>query len=76
MCCHLKSILMALVFAASFHAPASALNTETTSNAATKTTILVGTQDNVDDLVYAITWNGKDKIEYLMQTNVTHKMPS
>jgi 6-phosphogluconolactonase (cycloisomerase 2 family) len=76
MCCHFKSILMALVFAAFFHAPASALNTNTTSNAAAKTTILVGTQDNIDDLVYAITWNGKDKIEYLTQTNVTHKVPS
>jgi 6-phosphogluconolactonase (cycloisomerase 2 family) len=76
MCCHFKSILMALVFAASFHAPASALNTETASNAAAKPTILVGTQDNIDDLVYAITWNGKDKIEYLTQTNVTHEMPS
>ena len=76
MCYHFKSILMGVVFAASFHAPASALNTETASYAATKTTILVGTQDNIDDLLYAITWNGKDKIEYLTQTNVTHKMPS
>ena len=67
---------MGLVIAASFHTPASALNTETASNAAPKTTIFVGTQDNIDDLVYAITWNGKDKIEYLTQTNVTHKMPS
>lgn len=67
---------MALVFAAFFHAPASALNTEPASNAAAKPTILVGTQDNIDDLVYAITWDGKDKIEHLTQTNVTHKMPS
>jgi hypothetical protein len=67
---------MTLVFVASFHAPASALNTETASYAGAKPTILVGTQDNIDDLVYAITWNGKDKIEYLTQTNVTHKMPS
>ena len=76
MCCRFKSILLALVFAASFHAPTSSLNTETASSAAAKTTILVGTQDNIDDLVYAITWDGKDEIEYLTQTNVTHKMPS
>jgi Lactonase, 7-bladed beta-propeller len=67
---------MVSVFVATFHAPAFALNTKTTFNTTTKTTILVGTQDSVDDLVYAITWNGKDKIEYLTQTNVTHKMPS
>ena len=67
---------MVSVFVATFHASAFALNTKTTSITTTKTTILVGTQDSVDDLVYAITWNGKDRIEYLTQTNVTHKMPS
>jgi 6-phosphogluconolactonase (cycloisomerase 2 family) len=76
MCCRFKSILMALVFAATFHGTVSAHNTESVSNTAAQTTILVGTQDNIDDLVYAITWNGKDKIEYLTQTNVTHKTPS
>jgi 6-phosphogluconolactonase (cycloisomerase 2 family) len=53
-----------------------ALNTETASNAAAKMTILVGTEDNINDLVYTISWNGKDTIEYVTQTNVTHKTPS
>ncbi len=66
---------MALAFAAPLYA-ASALNTETASNAAAETTILVGTEDNINDLVYAISWNGKDTIEYVTQTNVTHKTPS
>jgi len=72
---HFKSFLMALAFAAPLYA-ASALNTETASNAAAETTILVGTEDNINDLVYAISWNGKDTIEYVTQTNVTHKTPS
>jgi len=73
--CHLKSIFMALAFAVSLHTT-SALDTETASDAAAKTTILIGTQDSIDDLVYAITWSGKDTIEYVTQTNVTHKSPS
>ena len=43
---------------------------------AAKTTILVGTQDSINDLVYAISWNGKDGIDYVTQTNVTHKSPA
>jgi len=70
-----KSTLMALAFAASLHT-ASTLDTGIAPNAAAKTTILVGTQDNINDLVYAISWNGKDTIEYVTQTNVTHKSPS
>jgi 6-phosphogluconolactonase (cycloisomerase 2 family) len=66
---------MALAFAPSLHIT-SALDLGTAPNAATKTTILVGTQDNINDLVYAISWNGKDTIEYVTQTNVTHKSPS
>jgi 6-phosphogluconolactonase (cycloisomerase 2 family) len=64
---HLKSILMTLAFAASLH---------TTSAAAANTTILVGTEDTVDDLVYAITFNGEDEIDFLSKTNVSNKAPS
>jgi 6-phosphogluconolactonase (cycloisomerase 2 family) len=65
--CHVKSILMTLAFAASLH---------TTSAATANTTILVGTEDNINDLVYAITFNGKDEIDFLTQTNVSNKAPS
>jgi len=65
--CHFKSILMTLAFATSLH---------TTSAAAANTTILVGTEDNIDELVYAITFNGKDEIDFLSQTNVSNKAPS
>ena len=71
---HSKSILMALAFASSLYTT-SALDTGT-ADAAAKTTILVGTEDNINDLVYAISWNGKDEIDYVTQTNVTHKSPS
>src|SRR5260370_9564088 len=72
---NIKPFLWPLAFAAPLYA-ASAINTETASNAAAETTILVGTEDNINDLVYAISWNGKDTIEYVTQTNVTHKTPS
>jgi 6-phosphogluconolactonase (cycloisomerase 2 family) len=62
---------MVLAFAASFYTT-SALDTGT----AAKSTILVGTQDNINDLVYAISWNGKDEIDYVTRTNVSHKSPS
>src|SRR6266852_338453 len=65
--CHFKSILMTLAFSASLH---------TTYAAAANTTILVGTEDNINDLVYAITFNGKDEIDFLTQTNVSNKAPS
>ncbi|KAN0113457.1 Lactonase, 7-bladed beta-propeller domain containing protein [Russula decolorans] len=65
--CHFKSILTTLAFAASLH---------TTSVAAANTTILVGTEDNIDELVYAITFNGKDEIDFLSQTNVSNEAPS
>jgi 6-phosphogluconolactonase (cycloisomerase 2 family) len=65
--CHFKSILMTLAFAASLH---------TTSAATPNTTILVGTEDNFNDLVYAITFNGKDEIDFLTQTNLSNKAPS
>jgi 6-phosphogluconolactonase (cycloisomerase 2 family) len=48
----------------------------TTSAATANTTILVGTEDNVDELVYAITFNGKDEIDFLSQTNVSNEAPS
>lgn len=64
---HFKSILTAFAFAASLH---------TTSTAAASTTILVGTEDNINDLVYAVTFNGKDQIDFLTQTNVSNKAPS
>jgi 6-phosphogluconolactonase (cycloisomerase 2 family) len=64
---HFKSILMTLAFAASLH---------TTSVATANTTILVGTEDTVDDLVYAITFNGNNEIDFLTQTNVSNKAPS
>ena len=66
-----KSIFMVLAFASSLYTT-SALDTGT----ATKTTILVGTEDSINDLVYAVSWNGKDEIDYVTQTNVTHKSPS
>src|SRR5260370_38610420 len=72
---NIKPFLWPLAFAAPLYA-ASALNTETASNAAAETTILVGTEDNINDLVYAISWNGKDTIEYVTQTNVTHRTPA
>ena len=68
---HSKSILMGLTFAASLYTT-SALDT----GVAAKTIILVGTQDSINDLVYAISWNGKDEIDYVTQTNVTHMSPS
>ena len=58
---------MTLAFAASLH---------TTSAATANTTILVGTEDNINDLVYTITFNGKDEIDFLTQTNVSNKAPS
>jgi 6-phosphogluconolactonase (cycloisomerase 2 family) len=64
---HFKSILMTLAFAASLH---------TTSAATANTTILVGTEDTVDDLVYTIAFNGNDEIDLLTQTNVSNKAPS
>ena len=64
---HLKSILTTLAFAASLH---------TTSAATANTTILVGTEDTINDLVYAITFNGNDEIDLLTQTNVSNKAPS
>jgi 6-phosphogluconolactonase (cycloisomerase 2 family) len=64
---HFKSILMTLAFAASLH---------TISVATANTTILVGTEDTVDDLVYAITFNGNNEIDFLTQTNVSNKAPS
>jgi 6-phosphogluconolactonase (cycloisomerase 2 family) len=66
-----KSIFIVLAFAASLYTT-SALDAGT----AAKTTILVGTQDSINDLVYAVSWNGKDEIDYVTQTNVTHKSPS
>jgi hypothetical protein len=63
---YFKYILMTLAFAASLH---------TTSAATANTTILVGTEDNIHDLVYAITFNGKDEIDFLTQTNVLNKAP-
>jgi 6-phosphogluconolactonase (cycloisomerase 2 family) len=72
---HFKPILTVLAFATSLYMT-SALDTGTTADAAARTTILVGTQDNINDLVYAISWNGKDEIDYVTQTNVTHKSPS
>ena len=73
--CHSKPILMALAFAASLYTT-SAFDTRTAAGAVDKPIILVGTQDDINDLVYAIRWNGKDEIDYVTQTNVTHKMPS
>jgi len=70
-----KSILMVLAFAASSYTT-SALDSGTAAGASAKAIILVGTQDNINDLVYAISWNGKDEIDYVTQTNVTHKSPS
>ena len=64
---HFKSILMTLAFAASLH---------TTSAAAPNTTILVGAEENINDLVYAITFNGNNEIDLLAQTNVSNKAPS
>jgi len=64
---HFKSILMTLALAASLH---------TTPAATANTTILVGTENNVDELVYTITFNGKDEIDFLTQTNVANKAPS
>ena len=58
---------MTLAFAASLH---------TSFAATTNTTILVGTEDNINDLVYAITFNGNDEIDFLTQTNVSYKAPS
>ncbi|KAF8498617.1 Lactonase, 7-bladed beta-propeller-domain-containing protein, partial [Russula emetica] len=72
---HSKSILMVLAFAASLYTT-SALDTRTAADAAAKTTILVGTEDNINDLLYTISWNGKDEIDYVTQTNVTHQSPS
>jgi hypothetical protein len=58
---HFKSIFMTLAFAASLH---------TTSAATANTTVLVETEGNIDDLVYAITFNGQDEIDFLTQTSV------
>jgi len=57
---------MTLAFAASLH---------TTSAATANTTILVGTEDTVDELVYAVTFNGNE-INLVTQTNVSNKAPS
>jgi 6-phosphogluconolactonase (cycloisomerase 2 family) len=62
-----KSILMTLALVASFH---------TTSAATANTTILVGTEDTVDELVYAITFNGNNEIDLVTQNNVSNKAPS
>jgi 6-phosphogluconolactonase (cycloisomerase 2 family) len=70
-----KSILVVLAFAASLYTT-SALDTGTHADTAAKTIILVGTQDNINDLVYAVSWNGKDEIDYVTETNVTHMSPS
>ena len=72
---HSKSILVVLAFVASSYTT-SALDTGTAADWAAKATILVGTQDDINDLVYTISWNGKDEIDYVTQTNVTHKIPS
>lgn len=48
----------------------------TTSAAAANTTMLVGTEDAVNDLVYTISFNGKDEIDFVTQTNVSNKAPS
>ena len=58
---------MTLALAASLH---------TTPAAAANTTIMVGTEDNINDLVYAITFNGQDEIDFLSKTNVSNKAPS
>jgi 6-phosphogluconolactonase (cycloisomerase 2 family) len=78
---HYKSILVTLAFAASLYTSfAASLPTTSARDAATNstanTTILVGTEDNVDELVYAITFNGKDTINLLSQTNVSNQAPS
>ena len=58
---------MTMALAASLH---------TTPAATANTTIMVGTEDNINDLVYAISFNGKDAIDFLSQTNVSNKAPS
>ena len=64
--CHFISIFITLAFAASLH---------TTSAATGNTTILVGTEDTVDDTVYAVTFNGNE-INLVTQNNVSNKAPS